>query len=432
MITALFCLLIFLIPSNLFLSLAKDTAYVRGLRVDYLLPKIYASDLAVLGMIALLSYRSWEQIKKNSTTNSTTEAPLLTLVIGALLLTLISVRQLTSPAPLASWWYLIKICEMVALAFLVIKHRSVIDRRAVTAAVIVTLLFQSILGIAQFQHQNSIFPSYLFLGETRLSSPAGIEHAQLLGSDHILPYGTTAHSNILGGTISLMLLWLMSSLKMTKKPSVVVLYLAVVTLSLITLWLTQSWSAWLSLGVGGIFLGLRMFGKIDGLKNRLRVFTPICLALIVGVHFLTPPIISVLSRYFPQNQSIVRRQVLNSAAWQMFLAHPIEGVGLNNFTPQVENYTALPGVVRFLQPAHHLGLLWLAETGMLGLLLAVVLIKLLAKKLGWSSNSELIILCLALLPIASLDHYMLTQQTGLLLVVLTAFFFDQNQKREEI
>lgn len=47
----LFPLLVFLVPTNLFLKFLVDRAYVGGILVDYLLPKLYLSDIFVFLLI---------------------------------------------------------------------------------------------------------------------------------------------------------------------------------------------------------------------------------------------------------------------------------------------------------------------------------------------------------------------------------------------
>jgi hypothetical protein len=101
----------------------------------------------------------------------------------------------------------------------------------------------------------------------------------------------------------------------------------------------------------------------------------------------------------------------------MLDSQPLVGVGLNQFTSRVEQYTQIREVVRFVQPVHHLGLLWLAETGLLGLMFLLwVLLEI--------KNKKLILPILILLPIAVLDHYLLTQNQGLLLGVVLFSLLD--------
>jgi len=103
----------------------------------------------------------------------------------------------------------------------------------------------------------------------------------------------------------------------------------------------------------------------------------------------------------------------------MSIHHPFIGVGVQNFTTQVEKYSPSKEVVRFVQPAHNAVLLFFAETGILGLMLVLLLCKL-------CKHPTHVLVFLPLLPILLLDHYLLTIQSG---NVLMLFYFIQIKTR---
>jgi len=109
--------------------------------------------------------------------------------------------------------------------------------------------------------------------------------------------------------------------------------------------------------------------------------------------------------------SLLRRAHLNQAAWQMWLRQPLQGVGLNQFTNSLEKYAASPEIVRFVQPAHHSLLLVLSEGG---LLLVFTLFY-----LAYLSKNHIQLRTL-FIPVAifSLDHYLLTQSGGWIMLLL--------------
>lgn len=69
--------------------------------------------------------------------------------------------------------------------------------------------------------------------------------------------------------------------------------------------------------------------------------------------------------------------------------------------------------VRFAQPTHHIPLLWLSEAGIVGALWVISLVVVI-----WPHLKNLEPWWLMLIPIAGLDHYLLTTEAGLLLVLL--------------
>jgi len=77
------------------------------------------------------------------------------------------------------------------------------------------------------------------------------------------------------------------------------------------------------------------------------------------------------------------RDELWRIAWEMFAAHPLQGVGLANFVPQAPDYVLHPGALQFIHliiekpvVVHNVFLQFLAETGLVGLLLFLTLVAL--------------------------------------------------------
>jgi len=108
----------------------------------------------------------------------------------------------------------------------------------------------------------------------------------------------------------------------------------------------------------------------------------------------------------------------------MIFDHPILGVGMNNFVVNLEKYALTKEVVRFIQPVHHVGLLWLSQTGLLGVIWLISL----GQKMSKQIKISLSLTILVLLPILSLDHYLLTIQTGMILMALTVGLINQTSQ----
>jgi len=113
--------------------------------------------------------------------------------------------------------------------------------------------------------------------------------------------------------------------------------------------------------------------------RRLRVFGFICLALtIVGIWFAANP--AALERVTaPDRYGGSGRIDLWRLAWREVGDRPIHGVGLDNFAVSALPYLREPGGLRGVdhiergQEAHNLYLGLLAETGIVGLLLYLVI-----------------------------------------------------------
>lgn len=388
----LICLIIFLIPSNLFLKINPTSAYVNGLLVDYLIPKLYLSDVPI---IILLSLWSIEVILIEKKKFIFTAAK---LYLPSILISLIIVRQIFTPYPLSAVWYLFKLIEIGLLGWFLVAHQKLFQQKIIYYTITATIWFQSLLAVWQFINQKPLL-GYIFLGETNLANSIGLAKDVWWQTGRVLPYGTSGHPNILGGILAILSLFLINKFLKTNQKKNLLLTSATILLAIFTIILTQSISATLALAIGLILI----FKKKLNSKN-----------LVIGgllLFFTVPLAIGLAAKKLPHSDSLTRRSYLQTAAIKMFAKNPIVGVGLNQFTARVEEYSHTQEVVRFVQPTHHLGLLWLAETGVLGVWLIWILIK--------KQSQKIILPFLILLPMATLDHYLLTQQSGLLLLIFT-------------
>jgi O-antigen ligase len=413
----LLCILVFLVPSNLFLSLPTGAEYIRGLRVDYLIPKIYASDFVTI--LIILSYL---YVKRNKIHNAFKNFNFRTLfqpsvLISILLGMTLVIRQLFSAEPLISLIALIHISLLLTAAVILYKLRRSIEVKTVFSALIVTLIFQSSVGLFQWVTQHSVY-GYLFFGETNFSHPLGLAKTIWKGRELILPYGTTAHPNIFGGVLAVYMVGvyhLLGTVKLTKSYHFLLICTAIISCGMLLL--TQSVSAILALLVG---LGLVIYQRHSIQRNSKLLFIKVSYLLLI---WIIVSILSVLCMQFfgtiySENDSLSRRAILNLAGIELFLQHPMVGVGLSNFTIHLDKTISYGKVILpFLQPAHNVFVLLLAEVGILGIAFVLNF-----RKHTWL-NARVSVLLLMLVPLAVVDHYLFTIQTGQLLTVITPLLF---------
>ncbi len=379
----LFFFIIFTFSFNLFYKLAIDKAYVHGLLVDYLIPKIYLTEIFLIPFLAI----GLKQLKKIKI--ETYLCFLILFLIG---------RQLLNQSPLAAFVQLLHLFEI--LLFFAVSRRDPLFKTKLAekfslGAILSVVIFQSLLAVYQFIFQKSLL-SYQFLGETNLHDLANISKGQFFFAEKILPYGTTPHPNILAGIIVILsiLIW-------QKVKHLPILRLALISNALLIIFLTQSLSAFLTLLLFAVYLIFKKF-KIK------KIF-------LIGVYYffllLLPFFLEKFSLIWPNQNSITRRIVLNQASLEMFGHNLLFGVGINNFTLNLEEYATNKEVVRFVQPVHHLLFLILSEGGLLLLVTIFLLIKQAKIKSFYTKT-------IILLAIASLDHYLLTQFSGMSLLAL--------------
>lgn len=385
----LFFFIILTFSLNLFYKISLDGAYVHGLLVDYLIPKVYLAEFFLIPFL-LLSLVQLGKIKLPTS--------------FCFLVLLFLLRQLLSDSALAAFTHLLHLIEFF-LFFKVISRdalfKSKLGQKFTNAALLTTIIFQSFLAFYQFIFQKSLL-AYQFLGETNLRDLANISRAQFSFGEKILPYGSTAHPNILAGIVIIL-----SILLIRKASTVLWLRFLLIANALLIVFLTQSFSALITLILFGVYL------LLEKVKDKKTIIVLIYYFFLLFLPYLLSKLIETSF----ENDSIERRVYLNQAALEMFKENTFFGVGINNFTLNLEKYSTQINsreVVRFVQPVHNLLFLFLAEGGLLLLMLMWLMIRQL--KIDKFYQKSLIILALA-----SLDHYLFSQFSGLGLLAI--FYF---------
>lgn len=389
-------LLVFCIPSNLFLVLNENQGYVNGFRIDYLIPKLFLTDLLAIVIILLgstLARHSLHAVLKKIFTNK------ILLVLVSLLI----FAQCFAIIPAVSFFTLLKCVEYFFLLLVLALNWRIIPQIFITAAVTLVLAAQAIFASYQHLAGRSLTPYWLF-GESQLNeSMIGLARGSFNGAERLLAYGTTPHPNILAGITVLLSVILISQYKYKK-----LFLLTILMDNILIIFLTQSWSALLALLLG-----------IIGIYGN-RYIKQNIVYLIIFCTLLTPFFLLLFQPL--QAPSITRRIVLNNAALHTFVSHPVIGVGLGNFTAVVEKMMVNTEFVRFIQPTHNVAMLLLAETGLVGILLGIYILRIFNRKYGLLAPG------LALIPLCALDHYLITTQVGMLGLLIFLLFFTKKLK----
>lgn len=416
----LFQLTIFLIPTNLAYHFITKQSYINGILVDYLIPKLYLSDIPILILLFIWLIKAI----KNKTR--------ITFRFPHLLFLILLPIGLVSKSPLASAWFWLKLTQLSLFFFWIKTHLIEVKspnnfNQLIYIPLTISLLFQSILGLYQFISQKSL-AGYWFFGETTLTHTSNIAKGNfsmfpfIENGLKILPYGTTPHPNVLAGFLSvgIVFLFLINKEKTrtkTKKKIKTKLHqnpLLPITLflSLSTLFLTLSGSAWIALIIGATIITI--FSKPTKPKIAQALVPLILISSIIFIIFTKDNLLT-------DNYSISRRNQLNHVAWQMFQQNSLTGVGLNNFTTKVNRFETIHTYTSFIQPPHNIFLLWLAEAGIFGLILILLILKKIIKIKIKRKPKQIIQATpvLMILIIGLVDHYPLTIQTGQLIALLS-------------
>ncbi len=389
----LFSLLLVFLPTQLGYHFWPDWALVLGRRVDYLSPTLYLTDILIF-----LTIIFWLIQKKISIFNfqfSIKQRNFQSAIAKVFLILGFSSANIYFAADrmvaLFAW---VKILEMAALGIYIVQTKPKFS--SIIFPLSVGVLYSSLLAIMQFLFQHSLGGIFWFLGERTFSvNTPGIARVDFYSLFKLRSYATFPHPNVLGGYLATMLPLLIfnfqfSIFNQTKKFSI---YKTVtIILGIIALILTFSRSAWVVCVLSIVYFVFRK-------KNRM--FFPILFFAILFIFFIG-------KTFGFQDESVVIRQQLNTAAISMFRASPIIGNGLGNFLVRLPAHL-VSRTIYFLQPVHNIYLLILSETGMIGLVIFLWLI--------WKAlKKEKSFIFLLLLGLA--DHYFLTLQQGQLLFTI--------------
>lgn len=310
---------------------------------------------------------------------------------------------------------------------------------------VVTGLVQGLLAISQFfaQHINA---STIF-GLARHSAYFGSSILQTSWGFIMRAYGSLPHPNILGGWLAvcwlagLILRFQVNLQATTHKPASPELqlgelqpnfiYRIAIDFALLTiltgLLLTFSRSAAVSAAVGTIWLLI-----ITAKKNSWSHAAVSAALIIIATIIITLPLhpliagrtlsltkggacpAEALCEGGLENFSLTDRWQTIQNGWQLFITHPLIGVGMGNSTAVIAtNDKDIP--VRYSQPPHLIPLAVMSELGVVGLLLAMVLLWLWRPQtlLDWYAPLWSVPLVTGLF-----DHYWFTLWAGLSLGII--------------
>lgn len=394
-------LLIFSLPINLFKAFPSGGEYLSGLRVDYLIPKLYLADIVVvLLLIALITLLP--KPKKSQGSGS-----LSLIVIGIGLVVLFA--QILAPLSFVAVLSFIKVVLAVFLMIVIGKNHQRIHRKIVVASMALSLIWQAFLAIYQWVIQRQFLP-YFLSGETKIDSTIFTAKSTLIDPGQALPYGSTAHPNILAGFaaiygIGILSYWLY---KKQRRGLMTSLILGGLISALTILALTESVSALLTFFGGSYLLSLQRIRY-----KKLINFNWHTIAGILAILLTTG--LFALSLRWPDSPSISRRVDLLIASATLAQSEPVFGIGASQFTYTLNEMGLDKKLAPFVQPVHHGPMLFFTEFGLLGLSLIALLAYM--QPQGWFSK-KMPIFWLAILPILIFDHYLVSLAPGIYLLVL--------------
>lgn len=387
-------LFLFLLPTQLGKHFFPAFSYVDGVKIDYLSPAIYITDILVCMLIAINRKQLMQKIKSFR----------FSFVFVLLVLIL---HAFTSPLPLFSLYGVFKIIELV-LVFFVAK--KIINQKLILIAFLLGGIVELSLALMQLYTHASLQGFFYFLGERYLTiSHPGIATTSLFGKLFLRPYGTFSHPNSLAGFYLLLYFYIL-----THHPFRRSFILYTISSFVFTSLIFISFSKIAIL----IYLVLNALYAIRYMKIE-------CIICVIG-RVITLIILSVI---FLSSQadplSLEKRMTLFLNGVALLKSHFLWGVGLGHYIIYQAQFSS-PYRYFFLQPVHNIFILFFTQTGIvIGILLIIPLWK--SLKHQWQKPSFFFCF-LAVVMTGMFDHYWLTlQQNWLLMGVIFGFLEYANQ-----
>lgn len=417
-----FYLLLLFLPTQFGKHFWPDFSYVYGIRVDYLSPTLYFTDLIIFLIFIFSFFENFKNIKKVNLINNLNK-----IFIPLFIFAFLVVGTVLSKSPGVGFYGILKILEFVFLISYTAKNFRKLNIKIIFSSFFVGVLFESLLVFLQYINQGSIGGLMYFLGErTFTSETPGIANASINGQLILRPYGTFSHPNVLAGYlfVSMYLLLILSRRIKEKYINVLVLIgLFAGTVSLLLSFSRTGIFVWIfSLVLFFIFTFMKKTRigvlKKDNLVQFLIVFIFSLLVLIFSVN------VSLVQRFTGlslSDESLVQRENLAKDALVIFQKNVLVGVGVNNFLINLPPVEKNLNQSFYLQPVHDIYLLVLVQTGIIGMILFLLFLSFLFLKIR--KNRELLVLYFAILFLGFFDHYFFTLQQGQIIFAIVVGIF---------
>jgi hypothetical protein len=339
-----------------------------------------------------------------------------------------------------------------SIFYLIASVQQEIDKetffRLIFILILISGLIESVIGAMQFFSQKEV--GFAWLGEPPLKVSKGIGGCINIHTagrwcfDAIWPnvkcisrllrtHGTFPHPNVLGGFLLVPML-AVYPLFLKEKGKKRWLYLLAFALFFFVLITTFSRAA-----LFGFFLATLFFLILQKFPMRLFKFV---LPLII---VCTLPFASqlkqrggVVGATSISKHSNEERVLFQKIAWNMFLEHPVKGVGFQNFVARMDRHAPVGHKEYGRAPVHNIFMLVSSELGSIGLLFFLSFLGYVCWQ-GWKNRNSvwtaaLLSLVVGLIFIGGCDHYLLTLQNGrfVFFLVLGLLYLSARETKEQI
>ena len=381
----LFFLFLLLIPTQFGKHFFLAFSYLSGVRVDYLAPTIYLTDIIIF-LLAIANSKIVFKFFKNKK------------ILISLFFLLINI--LFSRLPIISFYWFLKTIELLIIFFLAKKILTTLKEKYILIALFISSLFQLFISLTQLINKHSVQGIFYYLGERLLAlSTPGVAKASIQGAEFLRPYGTFSHPNSLAGFFLLLYFFVLTYKKFNRYLAIKYLLLFISSILVFISFSKTAIACYLILNTYHLLLNTKLNCKICKIARIIVVF-------IVSLIFLsatTDPL------------TVNKRIELMKNSIEIIFKNPLLGVGMGSYLIAQAKFSS-KFYLFFNQPVHNIFLLFIAETGLI--IGGFILYQLINRLIRAHLKKEQWILIFVIIFTGFFDHYWLTLQQNFLLMGL--------------
>lgn len=424
----LYYAIILAIPSQLGKHFWPSFTSISGLRIDYLSPTIYITDILIVLLFLVWAFRISKKVTQKTNVKITlfkSYKKSFGIFLFFCLYLLVSIY--IGGNILRGLYFFGKFLEYSFFGFFISQTLKERKQLVITGVLFsIGIIGESLLAFGQYVNQGSLGGLFYYIGErTFTGETPGIAQASLNGQLVLRPYGSFPHPNVLAAYLVFGMIFILFNLPKKQKSILCTLFYLSLFIGTVGLLLTMGRTAIVFWVIFLIFALVRFLHIHLTSRNFFKTLIGLFFGLVcLFALFLTTPYAGRFTQLSFSDQSVTQREMLADASYKMIIKNPLFGVGLGNFLDQLARIEGSALTWENLQPVHNIFLLAAAETGGVGLLFFLVfisktimrLVRLIRDRSNQKEYISFLILLIAVLFLGFDDHYFLTLQQGQLLL----------------
>lgn len=392
----LFYILIAFLPTQLGSFFFFNFSYVSGVRIDYLAPAFYLTDIVVLLLILL-------------------NLPAIRILLRPSILWFLAfllVGIIFSTSPYVGLFKFVKLLEVILLYS--IARRISLHYKMLLFILLGSSILQLILAVYQMSYGSALQGVWYFLGERNFTlGTTGIAKVTINGHEFLRAYGSFSHPNSLAGFYLAIYTYLIFSNRASTY-----FYLKYMIIGIMSLLIFLSFSKVAII----TYLIITLYHTVHRMKN-------ICLFCVFSKMFVLLMVAGMFLQAHGDNQTVNKRLYLAGSSLDIIESSPLLGTGLGNYL-YAQSTIANPYPYHFLEPVHNIFLLAVAELGIPLFVFGIYTLFPHLRMLWRIRSTRALLICIIIT--GMLDHYWITLQQNILLLPVLFALLKHEDKYDKI